>query len=295
MNYCPLCGTRAVGAFCGACGTSTSNEAPIRSVVASSAAMRHSESGGVTEPLDVVLPRGDARRTLVWETRFVMLAFLLPVVISAVLLFARHLSGVGDISRFPSIVQNHPVTNLVLGILAYLPVFAMVPLALFLLSRTGQGPSVLGLGAPSFKSDVVPGLGIGAAALGIELLLLLPFVAFINQHSSLFSSVTVSNEPKYYLIEAIVMSAVTAITEEVLVNGYLITRLGQLGWSPRTSLVLSLVLRTSYHVYYGLGFLLTIPFGYLVTRSFQKHHKLNRPVVAHFLFDAILMTIAILK
>jgi hypothetical protein len=38
-----------------------------------------------------------------------------------------------------------------------------------------------------------------------------------------------------------------------------------------------------------------VPFGYLVTRSFQKHHKLNRPIVAHFLFDAILITIAILK
>ena len=78
------------------------------------------------------------------------------------------------------------------------------------------------------------------------------------------------------------MSAATAITEEVLVNGYLNTRLYQLGWSPRTSLLLSLTLRTSYHVYYGIGFLLTIPLGYFVTRSFQKHHKLNRPIMAHF-------------
>jgi membrane protease YdiL (CAAX protease family) len=81
----------------------------------------------------------------------------------------------------------------------------------------------------------------------------------------------------------------------VLVNGYLITRLGQLGWTPQSALILSLVLRTSYHVYYGLGFLLTVPFGYLVTRSFQKHRRLTRPITAHFLFDAILVTISILR
>jgi hypothetical protein len=38
-----------------------------------------------------------------------------------------------------------------------------------------------------------------------------------------------------------------------------------------------------------------VPFGFFVTRSFQKHHKLNRPIVAHFLFDAILITISILR
>jgi membrane protease YdiL (CAAX protease family) len=58
--------------------------------------------------------------------------------------------------------------------------------------------------------------------------------------------------------------------------------------------VLSLVLRTSYHIYYGWGFLFTVPLGYFVTRSFQKHHKLSRPIVAHFFYDAILFTISIL-
>jgi membrane protease YdiL (CAAX protease family) len=58
--------------------------------------------------------------------------------------------------------------------------------------------------------------------------------------------------------------------------------------------VLSLTLRTSYHVYYGLGFLLTIPLGYFLTRSFQKHRRLMRPIIAHFLYDAVLITISIL-
>ena len=39
---------------------------------------------------------------------------------------------------------------------------------------------------------------------------------------------------------------------------------------------------------------LVVPFGYLATRSFQKRRRLLRPILAHFLYDAILITIAVL-
>jgi membrane protease YdiL (CAAX protease family) len=77
-------------------------------------------------------------------------------------------------------------------------------------------------------------------------------------------------------------------------NGYLVTRLQQLGWTPRSVLILAMVLRTSYHIYYGVGFLATVPFAYFMTRSFQKNRRLTRTVLAHFLLDAILITISIL-
>jgi membrane protease YdiL (CAAX protease family) len=224
-----------------------------------------------------------------------MIAFLLPAVMAAVILFAEHEAGVASVTRFPHLVHGQPVVNLVLGIFAYLPVAAIVPLALFLLARTGQSPSVLGLGAPRFKRDIMPGLGLAAAAFGMELVILTPFTPLLQHHRSLINSVPAGHVPAYYVIWGLAISATTAITEEVLVNGYLITRLGQLGWTPRSAFILSLGLRTSYHIYYGLGFLLTIPFGWLVTRSFQKHRRLTRPIAAHFLFDAILITIAILR
>ena len=82
--------------------------------------------------------------------------------------------------------------------------------------------------------------------------------------------------------------------EETAVSGYLLTRLDQLGWSPWRAFWVSFALRTSYHVYYGLGFLVTIPFGYYATRSFQKHRRLARPIFAHFLYDAVLITISVL-
>ena len=98
----------------------------------------------------------------------------------------------------------------------------------------------------------------------------------------------------YYLIFGLSQAFVTAVAEETAVSGYLLTRLDQLGWSPWRAFWLSLALRTSYHVYYGLAALLTLPLGYFLTRSFQKHGKLSRPILAHFLYDSVLFLIAIL-
>lgn len=245
--------------------------------------------------IPVVLADGPHRQHLVWETRFVMIAFLLPVVSAAIVLFVQHVSGVGNITRFPVIIAGHPLSNLVVGIFSYLSVAAVVPLTLLLLTRTGQPPRRLGLGWPSLTQDIWPGLGLAAASFGAEIPVAIVLAPVFAHGSTLVNRVGIGHVPSYYVIWGISMAAITAIAEEVLVNGYLITRLGQLGWTPKCALVLSLVLRTSYHVYYGLGFLLTIPFGYFVTRSFQKHHRLNRSIAAHFIFDAVLSTIAILS
>jgi membrane protease YdiL (CAAX protease family) len=252
---------------------------------------RMSARGWAQPPLDRVAE--ESRRGLTAETWFVQVAFLFPGIAAAIDALVSHLGGVGDINRFPTVVPGHLVENLILGIFSYLSVGAVVPLALLLLARTGQRPAALGLGVPGWRSDLWPGLGLAAGGYALTLLVALPFSA-LARHSSLFSQVPTGHVPKYYVIYGLALSAITAITEETLVNGYLLTRLEQLGWTPRRALVLSLTLRTSYHVYYGLGFLFTIPFGYLLTRSFQKHRRLGRPIVAHFLFDAVLLTVSVL-
>jgi membrane protease YdiL (CAAX protease family) len=247
------------------------------------------------QPLPVVWPEdeGRSRRQIVLETWFVMVAFLALPVMTAVVVFAQHVQGQAGISRFPVLVNN-PVVNMILGILDYLPIAALVPLALLLLSRTGQPPSSIGLGRFRLREDVVPGIGLAALAYGLTLVVSVPFVPLIKRGSSLVNPVPVGHVPSYYLIWGISASAITAVAEEVFVNGYLLTRLQQLGWSPGRALALSLVLRTSYHVYYGLTFLLTVPFGYVVTRSFQKNRRLNRAIAAHFLYDAVLFSIQLL-
>jgi hypothetical protein len=246
----------------------------ISFVSAPMAAVRHagpvSASSGAGQPgwAPVVSPQ-PSRRGLVLETWFVQAAFLVPGVLAAVDLLAAHLGGAGTLRRIPLIVTGHPVVNLVLATLTYFQVAVVVPLALLLLNRTGQD-----------LAAVVP-----------VAIILSPLMA---SNKALFAAPAIGHMPKYYILYGVAASAVTAITEETLVSGYLLIRLDQLGWNPRWALVLSLSLRTSYHVYYGLGFLLTIPFGYFATRSFQIHRRLMRPVLAHFLYDATLFTIAVL-
>ncbi|MEP7023442.1 MAG: CPBP family intramembrane glutamic endopeptidase [Actinomycetota bacterium] len=237
---------------------------------------------------------GLSRRSLVTETWFVQLAFLVPGVTVAVDVLAAHVGGASDINRFPTLVPGHPVENLVLGIFSYLAVGALVPLALLLLARTGQDPEVLGLRRAGLRDEILPGTGIAAAGFGTAILVSVPLGILLAGHSKLLTQIPTGHVPKYYILYGLAVSAVTAVTEETLVSGYLLTRLDQLGWDPRRALALSLTLRTSYHVYYGLGFLLTIPFGYFATRSFQKHQRLARPIVAHFLYDAVLITISVL-
>jgi membrane protease YdiL (CAAX protease family) len=246
------------------------------------------------EPPPPVKIAEPSRRGLVLETWFVEIAFLVPGVLAAVDVLAANVGGAGAITRFPTLISGHPLANLILGIISYFEVAAVVPLALLLLSRTGQSPAAMGLTRPQWVRDVWPGLGLAAAGYGAAVVLTIPFAELLTRHKALFNQVPVGHVPKYYIIYGIAVSAVTAVTEETLVSGYLLTRLEQLGWNPRWALVLSLTLRTSYHIYYGLGFLLTIPLGYFLTRSFQKHRRLMRPIVAHFLYDAVLFTVSVL-
>jgi membrane protease YdiL (CAAX protease family) len=169
---------------------------------------------------------------------------------------------------------------------------AVVPLALLLLSRTGQTPAVLGLTTPRW-GDVLPAVGIAAAGYGIAVVISVP-LAQLARGNQFLARPVIPHVPAYYVVYGLIAAAVTAVSEETIVNGYLLTRLAQLGWTPDRALLVSVVLRTSYHVYYRLGFLAVIPFGYLAGRSFQKHHRLTRPVLAHFLYDAVLFTIAVL-
>lgn len=233
-----------------------------------------------------------SRRDLVLETWFVQLAFLVPGVVAAMDTLVAH-SGGAAITRFPSYTAN-PVANLALGIISYLSVAATVPIALLLLSRSGQRPATLGLGRPRWRADVWPGLGLALACYGATVAATLVLASLVGRNSKLLVQVPVGHVPAYYVIFGIAIAAISSVAEETLVSGYLLTRLEQLGWNPRRALALSLILRTTYHVYYGLGFLLTIPFGYLVTRSFQKNRRLTRPILAHFLYDAVLISIAIL-
>jgi membrane protease YdiL (CAAX protease family) len=240
-------------------------------------------------PLDTVIPQ----RWVGWETVFVVTAFALPGVAAAIEILAQHLEGVSDLNEFALPLPHHPAPSLVILLVGYLSTALVVPIALLLLARTGQPPASLGLTRSGFRRDLVGAVGLLIGVYALSLVVLLPLSHFLN-NKHLSNTASNSHVPPYFLIYALVVSATTAINEEVIVNGYFLTRLSQLGWSPRAALLMSLAVRTSYHAYYGVGLIATVPFGYLVTRSFQKRGRLTRPILTHFFYDAIILVIAVL-
>lgn len=234
-----------------------------------------------------------SQRWLGWETIFVVTAFALPGVAAAVEILARHIDGVSDLNEFALPLPHNPAASLFILMLGYTTTALVVPIALLLLARTGQPPAALGLLRTGFRRDAVGAVALLAGVWAVNIVVILP-LSHVLSNKHLTNTATNSHVPPYFIIYALVVAATTALNEEVVVNGYFMTRLSQRGWSPRSALALSLAVRTSYHAYYGIGLIATVPFGYLVTRSFQKRGRLARPILTHFMYDAILLIIAVL-
>jgi membrane protease YdiL (CAAX protease family) len=227
------------------------------------------------------------------ETIAMAVAFVLPATVAAVAIFARHVAGVANLDEFDLPLPDNLSASLALMVVLYLSTAVFTPMALLLLARTGQWPRALGLSGRGLLRDAFPAVGLLIGTWASTFVLALPLTGILN-NDSLTNQQHNTHVPAYFIVYAIVVSATTAINEEVIVNGYVMTRMAQLGWRPWPALALSLALRTSYHAYYGIGLIATVPFGYWATRSFQKHQRLGRPIIAHFLNDAVILTAAVL-
>lgn len=87
----------------------------------------------------------------------------------------------------------------------------------------------------------------------------------------------------------LILAAVkNAVLEEVIVVGYVMTRLRQIGWSTTTTIVAAAALRGSYHLYQGVGpgignFVMGLVFGYW----FHRTRRVMPLVIAHTLLDVV--------
>lgn len=95
-------------------------------------------------------------------------------------------------------------------------------------------------------------------------------------------------ESHWWTIPVLLLSAARAgISEEVIMVGYLWTRLSDLGWRTWPTILVSAAIRGTYHLYQGWGsfignVLMGIVFGWLYSRT----GRLLPLVIAHFLIDA---------
>lgn len=232
------------------------------------------------------------RRWLIVETWCVMAAFIVPSTLAALVDFARHLAGV-SVSSAPDLVPGHPGLSATLAGVDYLSLGALVPLAIALLARSGIGPRVLGLATWGPRATLLPALGLAAAGFASAIAVSTVLSAARITHSRAVSQPGLQHLPHVWFGYGVLVAFVTGITEEVFVTGYLLTRLDQLGWSRPKAVAASMLLRSSYHLYYGVAVLVTVPFGYFAARSFHKRRNLARPIAAHVLYDIVVTALQI--
>lgn len=166
--------------------------------------------------------------------------------------------------------------------------FALVPvvLACYLLYVSRDHPRrVLGIGRGSWAGD----LGYGAA---LATLIGIPGLGLylVGREVGMTATVVPSGLDAYWwTVPVLVLSAVhNAVLEEVVVVGYLMTRLRQLTWSAPALLVASALVRGSYHLYQGVGAgignaMMGLVFGYWYLRT----GRVMPLVVAHTVLDIV--------
>ncbi|MGW5103654.1 CPBP family intramembrane glutamic endopeptidase [Streptomyces sp. NPDC004100] len=162
---------------------------------------------------------------------------------------------------------------------------ALVPVFLVahLLQREGKSLRVIGFDCSRPWSDLARGAAV-AAVIGST------GIAFYLAARALGFNLTVVPEALpdvWWKFPVLVLSAVqNAVLEEVIVVGYLLRRLGQLGWTPGTALVASAVLRGSYHLYQGIGgFIGNMVMGVVFVWLYRRWGRVGPLVVAHSLLD----------
>ncbi len=160
-----------------------------------------------------------------------------------------------------------------------------VVLVFYLLARSGEGPLDLGLDATQPWRDLLKGAVlaavIGGAGLGLYL---------AAYHAGAELNVVPESLPAvWWRIPVLLLSALhDGLLEEILVIGYLLRRLDQLGWTPWKAILVAAVLRGSYHLYQGFGAfvgnaVMGIIFGYL----YRRWGRVTPLIIAHTLIDAV--------
>jgi len=173
------------------------------------------------------------------------------------------------------------LTYQLLGIL-----FALVPvlLALHLLNRERPVVPLLGL-----RPRPVFDLGAGA---GLALIIGLPGLGLVWLASVLgvnANIVPAALPDLWWAVPVLILAAIqNAVLEEVVVVGYLVTRLRDLGLRLPVVVLLSSVLRGSYHLYQGFGaFVGNAVMGVVFALFFLRFKRVWPLIIAHSLLDIV--------
>jgi membrane protease YdiL (CAAX protease family) len=222
-------------------------------------------------------PAPAARRTLYEEIVAVLAISLLASAAYAIVsLLTAPVKGVTVAAANPDPLFANQLLGFVFGLAPALVVVHLV-------RRDGEGVGVIGLTWDRPRQDLIRGVAlfavVGLGGLGI-------YLAAVRLGVNRFV-IPAPPPGHWWTWPALVMDATgAAVLEEVIVLGYLVTRLQQVGWTPIAAVIGSAILRGGYHLYQGWGgFAGNLLMGLLFGLLFLRWRRTWPFVIAHLLLD----------
>lgn len=165
--------------------------------------------------------------------------------------------------------------------------FALVPvmLAVHLLNRDRDGRQTLGLDRRRPIADLAWGAAL-AAAIGLPGILLYVGARELGLNATV---VPAALPDLWWAAPVLILAAAqNAILEEVVMVGYLMTRLRDMGWRVGAIIGASALLRGSYHLYQGFGgFVGNAVMGVIFALFYLRTRRVLPLVIAHTLLDVV--------
>ena len=201
--------------------------------------------------------------------------------------------GTSTLNRSQSTREYFDLTYQLLDI-----IFALVPVLLVIYFLTDQrqaaGPGgghsgsafrKLGFNFAHPGRDLLQGLGL-AALIGIPSLGLYAAGRALGITTAIIPSAL---DAYWWTVPVLILSAIRhGVVEEVIVVGYLMDRFGKFGWSLPVSIVVSSLLRGSYHLYQGFGpFIGNVVMGVVFAWLYTRTRRVMPLVIAHALLDIV--------
>ncbi|UJB40805.1 CPBP family intramembrane metalloprotease [Streptomyces sp. A1-5] len=237
-------------------------------------------------------PAGEPARSVLRNEMLIVLALSLGAsAVSALISFIGSLTKPGGLKHQAATLNashapGRPWLDLAWQLFGIATALVPVVLVAHLLMRERAG----GLRAIGFDRrrpgfDLGVGTGLAAAIGGSGLLL------YLGARAAGFNLTVVPEAlpDVWWKIPVLIASAVqNAVLEEVIVVGYLLRRLGQLGWTPWAAVAVSAVLRGSYHLYQGIGgFVGNMVMGVIFALVYRRWGRVGPLVAAHALIDIV--------
>jgi membrane protease YdiL (CAAX protease family) len=183
-----------------------------------------------------------------------------------------------------SVTPDRPWLDLTYQVYYFIMPMAETALVLYLLHLAyGQARSRIGFDLDHRLSDLGRGLltcvVIGLPGLGFYLL-----ARLIGINATV---VPANLSDVWWRVPVLLVSAaMSGISEEVVMLGYLVTRLHALRWSPLAAIMVSAAIRGSYHLYQGFGgFLGNVVMGMVFGLLYLRWKRVMPLVIAHTLID----------